>query len=147
MTDCVVIVRDGVVVDAVMMSVAEAAAAFPDAQAFDRSAYDPAPGIGWQWDGKRFAAPAPVPDLSAAKAVRQSEVDAIVVITAAGRSFDGDERSQERMSRALAALDDGESVTWVLHDNAVASIGKAELREALRLAGAAQTAIWVRPYQ
>ncbi|MDC7704042.1 hypothetical protein [Vogesella indigofera] len=92
------------------------------------------------------AAPDPAAMLDVNKAARQAEVDAIVVTTAAGNAFDGDERSQERMSRALAALDDGESVTWVLHDNTVASIGKAELREALRLAGATQTTIWVRPY-
>lgn len=85
--------------------------------------------------------------MSQAKALRTSEVDAIVVTTASGKTFDGDEKSQDRMARAITAMDDTETILWVLADNTPATVTRAELREALRLASEAQTAIWVRPYQ
>lgn len=81
----------------------------------------------------------------AAKLSRSAAVDAIVVTTAAGNAFDGDEVSQGRMARAIIALQatGTSSVTWVLHDNTVIQASAAELVEALALAGAAQVAIWV----
>lgn len=81
-----------------------------------------------------------------AKALRQAEVDAIVVTTTSGKAFDGDEQSQDRMSRAINALTPEETTTWVLSDNTPTLVSREELQEALRLAGAAQTDIWVRPY-
>lgn len=82
-----------------------------------------------------------------AKAIRAEEVAAITVTTASSKVFDGDEKSQDRMSRAVAAMDDTGTILWVLADNTPATVTRAELREALRLAGEAQTAIWVRPHQ
>ena len=82
-----------------------------------------------------------------AKALRQAEVDAIVITTISGKAFDGDEQSQDRMSRAINALNPLETTLWVLSDNTPAMISREELQEALRLAGAAQTAIWVKPYE
>ncbi len=82
-----------------------------------------------------------------AKAARAGEIEAVVVSTASGKSFDGNEEAQGRMSRAITALDPGEATLWVLADNTPAYVTREELREALRLAGEAQTAIWVRPYQ
>lgn len=81
-----------------------------------------------------------------AKALRQAEVDALVVTTASGKAFDGDEQSQDRMSRAINALNPAEETTWVLSDNTPTLVSREELQEALRLSGAAQTAIWVKPY-
>lgn len=81
-----------------------------------------------------------------AKTLRQAEVDAIVVTTTSGKAFDGDEQSQDRMSRAINTLNPAEETTWVLSDNTPALVSREELQEALRLAGAAQTAIWVKPY-
>ena len=60
--------------------------------------------------------------------------------------FDGDETSQDRMARSIIALNDGETVQWVLADNTIAQVTKEQLREALRKAGSAQTAIWSDPY-
>jgi len=81
-----------------------------------------------------------------AKAERQAQVNAILVTTATGNTFQGDEISQGRMARVLSAyaeeLPDGE-VQWVLADNSVASVTMAELDEALRLAVDAQNAIWI----
>ena len=84
--------------------------------------------------------------LAAAKAARQVEVDAIIVTTASGRKFDGNEDAQNRMSRAVNAMDEADTLPWVLADNTIAEVTRAELREALKLAGAAMATIWVRPY-
>lgn len=81
-----------------------------------------------------------------AKALRQAEVDVIVVTTTSGKMFDGDEQSQDRMSRAINALNPEETTSWVLSDNTPTMVTREELQEALRLAGAAQTTIWVKPY-
>lgn len=92
----------------------------------------------------------PTPDdlLAAAKAERQSLVDSIVVTTASGKAFDGDEESQGRMARAITALEPQETTLWVLADNTPdPAISREELREALRLAGSTQTAVWAKPYE
>ena len=80
------------------------------------------------------------------KAERAAKVMAIKVTTAAGNTFDGDEVSQGRMSRAVIALGAapaGTTVNWVLSDNTVLNATQAELTEALLLAGQAQAAIWI----
>jgi hypothetical protein len=79
------------------------------------------------------------------KAERDIAVAAITVTTQAGNTFDGDETSQGRMSRAIIALSTGlaPSVSWVLADNSVIQATAAELTEALVLAGQEQAAIWV----
>jgi len=84
--------------------------------------------------------------LAAAKAARQAEVEAIKVTTVAGNTFDGDEDAQNRMSRAVTSMEPGDTIPWVLADNTVAVVEQDELKEALRLAGAAMAEIWVRPY-
>lgn len=89
--------------------------------------------------------------LGNAKAQREEAVEKILV-TVDGMQFDGDETSQQRMSRAItAAMAKGVPlaeafVTWVLADNTVARVSAAQLAEALELAGEAQTALWVKPY-
>lgn len=95
--------------------------------------------------------PAPTQDeiaaaeLEKAKAERAEFVSKIIV-TVDEFQFDGDETSQDRMARSIVALNDGETVQWVLADNSVAQVTKEQLRQALRLAGEAQTAIWANPY-
>ncbi len=82
-----------------------------------------------------------------AKVARSAAVAAITVTTAAGHTFDGDETSQARMSRAILVLSTGAaaSVPWVLADNTVIQASAAELTEALALAGAEQARLWVLP--
>ena len=82
-----------------------------------------------------------------AKGVRSATVDAIVVTTSAGKSFDGDEVSQGRMARAILVLQaTGTPETlWVLHDNTQVTVTSAELVEALALAGQEQSGLWVIP--
>ena len=80
-----------------------------------------------------------------AKASRATAVEAITVTTAAGNTFDGDETSQTRMTRAIIALQatNTPSVNWVLANNTAIQATAAELVEALALSGAAQAAVWV----
>lgn len=84
-------------------------------------------------------------DREAAKQARQTAVDNIKVTTASGRTFDGDETSQTRLTRAILVLSTGFAthVPWVLADNTVIQADIAELTEALALAGQAQAALWV----
>ena len=112
--------------------------------------YDPATHSAF-WRGDHWeivqAGPTPEEILARAKAARAAEVESLVVTTTTGKAFDGDEKSQDRMARAIAAMNDDDTTLWVLADNTPTTVTREELREALRLAGEAQTAIWVRPYQ
>ena len=86
-------------------------------------------------------------DRESFKAARATAVDNIKVTTAAGNTFDGDETSQARMSRAILVLSTGAaaSVPWVLANNTVIQATAAELTEALALAGAEQARLWMLP--
>ncbi len=76
---------------------------------------------------------------------RTEAVARICVTTASGKTFDGDETSQTRMARAVVALQAaGQTETlWVLADNTPTAVTLDELAEALALAGAEQTRLWV----
>lgn len=80
-----------------------------------------------------------------AKRERDQAVSNIIVTTKSGKSFDGDEASQGRMSRSIIGMDDTDVMQWKLADNTITSVDKAELREALRLSGAAQSVLWFIP--
>lgn len=87
---------------------------------------------------------------SAKKKDRADYVAGIKVTTASGRTFDGDETSQNRMARAIVGLsaqpqNPVPTITWVLADNTPVQVTAAELTEALALSGAAQAAVWVIP--
>lgn len=43
-------------------------------------------------------------------------------------------------------MTNNETVQWVLADNTIAQVTRVQLKQALRLAGEAQTAIWANPY-
>lgn len=142
------IIENGVVVNTILTTVTDAQAAYPQAVCIDGSSG----GIGWLWDGTTLSAPPArqkTPDQlrEEAKAARAAAVEAITVTTAAGNTFDGDEISQARMSRAILVLSTGAaaSVPWVLADNTVIQASAAELTEALALAGAEQARLWVLP--
>ena len=88
--------------------------------------------------------------LARLKAERAEAVSKITV-TVDGMTFDGDETSQERMSRTItAAVATGEDMTatttWVLADNTIAQPTIQQLAQALRLAGERQTELWTLPY-
>ena len=85
--------------------------------------------------------------LAQAKAERAAAVAAITV-EVDGMVFDGDEKAQERMSRAVVLADSMDETTeWVLHDNTVAIVTADQLRRACKLAGKAQTELWTVPYE
>jgi hypothetical protein len=50
------------------------------------------------------------------------------------------------MTSAITAMTDTDLLPWVLHNNTVAMVNKAELTEALRLAGMQMASIWITPY-
>jgi hypothetical protein len=84
--------------------------------------------------------------LAQAKAERAEAVSQITV-EVDGMIFDGDEKAQERMVRAVLMADSPEETTeWVLHDNTVAIVTAEQLRKACKLAGKAQTVLWTKPY-
>lgn len=75
---------------------------------------------------------------------RAAAVESIVV-EVDGLLFDGDEVAQTRMTRAALVMHDGETTTWVQANNIPTEVTKAQLIEAVRLAGAEQTRLWVQP--
>lgn len=83
--------------------------------------------------------------MAQAKSARAAIVSKIIV-EVDGMQFDGDESSQDRMTRAIVALDAGETIQWVLADNSVVQVTREQLRQALRLAGQQQTEVWANPY-
>lgn len=63
-------------------------------------------------------------------------------------TFDGDESAQSRMARAITAAETAglESTVWVLADNSVATVTKAQLQQALSKAMLAMGELWTEPY-
>ena len=59
-----------------------------------------------------------------------------------GIVYQGDETSQDRMSRAIAGLPEDGSIQWKAKDNSINELTKADLKEILFLAGQKQTEIW-----
>ena len=76
------------------------------------------------------------------KASRQLAVDSIEV-TYDLIIYQGDEVSQGRMSRSIAALpDDVMTVQWIAKDNSAQLLNKVQLKAILLDAGTKQSAIW-----
>lgn len=90
--------------------------------------------------------------LAEAKAVRSEAVGKLVV-DVDGMEFDANEAAQDRMARTITAAQalggdlEKEKRVWVLADNSIAQPTIAQLAEALRKAGDAQTALWTVPYE
>ena len=77
------------------------------------------------------------------KTERAQAVEALTIETALG-VFDADERSQDRMARAVVAMGGTDTIEWVLNNNTVVTVTAEQLQEALQLAGAAQSALWTQ---
>lgn len=86
-------------------------------------------------------------ELEEAKRVRKDAVEAIKV-EVDGMTFDGDEVAQSRMARAITVADAAgmDSTVWVLADNTVATVTKAQLQQALSKAMLAMAELWTKPY-
>ena len=75
------------------------------------------------------------------KAIRQNLVDNIEV-TYNDVVYQGDEKSQDRMSRAIVGMDDDDTIEWTAKDNSKVTLLKSDLKQILRLAGIEQTKVW-----
>ena len=56
--------------------------------------------------------------------------------------YQGDEKSQERMSRAIVGMDDDDTIEWTAKDNSKVVLLRSDLKQILRLAGIEQTKVW-----
>lgn len=109
-------------------------------------------------DGKRrfqiVAVPEPTEEELAAielrkqKQLRAEKVAATRVVVD-GMTFDGDETAQSRMARAIVAAETAgrDTTTWVLADNTVATVTKAQLQQALAKSMLAMEEVWPAPYE
>ncbi len=105
--------------------------------------------VSWQWvlDTEKEAEVA----MSEAKTDR-AEAVARITVEVDGMVFDGDEKAQDRMARAITMfqasnLPDDYTTAWVLADNTVAQVTVNQLAKALLLAGQKQTELWTKPYE
>ena len=73
----------------------------------------------------------------------RAELVAKITVEVDGMIFDGDEKAQDRMTRAALVLDYDETTLWVLANNEPVEVTKAQLLTALKLAGQAQSDLWV----
>jgi hypothetical protein len=80
----------------------------------------------------------------AAKQARAAAVDAIKVTISTGKTFDGYEDAQARMTRAVIGLQAAgiPAIPWTLADNTIELVTLAELTEAMILAGTQQSQLW-----
>lgn len=87
-------------------------------------------------------------ELKEAKEERAKAVAAIKVAVG-DKVFDGDEAAQQRMTCALMAADAAglDSTDWVLADNRVVTVTKAELKQALALSMLEMGKLWTKPYE
>ena len=102
-------------------------------------------------EGASLTEPEPTPEQLAEQTLTQAKVERAeavsnITIEVDGMVFDGDETSQTRMGRSIVAMNDDETITWVLHDDTIAQVSKAQLKEVLRKAGQKQTELWTVPY-
>lgn len=81
--------------------------------------------------------------LSEMKSLRDSSVKAIRVTLANGITLDGDEKSQERLARAVMVMGDEELAPWIDADNNLQSLSKSDVLEGLGLAGREMSRIWI----
>jgi hypothetical protein len=77
------------------------------------------------------------------KTMRAFETSNIKVTLSNGVILDGDEDSQNRITRAISALDnDDDVIPWRASDNKEYELNRPLFREASKLAGLEQTKIW-----
>ena len=77
------------------------------------------------------------------KEIKRQMINNIIVTTSNGNVFQGNEESQDRMSRSIISLSilGQDYIDWILYDNSVVSISLEELKEALVLANQEQLRI------
>ena len=112
-------------------------------------------------DGHRrfqvVAVPEPTAEELAEQELQQKKADRAeavsrITVEVDGMVFDGDEKAQDRMARAITMFQANNlpadyQTDWVLADNTIAKVTVTQLSQALLLAGKEQTALWTVPYQ
>ena len=86
------------------------------------------------------------------KKAERAEAVSKITVEVDGMVFDGDEKAQDRMARAITMFQANNlpadyQTDWVLADNTIAKVTVTQLSQALLLAGKEQTALWTVPYQ
>lgn len=86
--------------------------------------------------------------LQQAKQERAKAVESIIV-EVDGLKFNGDETSQDRMSRALkvAEVTGMQTTVWVMADDSVVEVTKSQMEQALAKAMLQQGELWTVPYE
>ena len=79
----------------------------------------------------------------AKKEARSYELSKLI-IEVDGYVLDGDETSQERLSRAYGMLGDGETMTWKDANNVFVTLPKVSIKNAIIMTGTKQTELWVK---
>ena len=107
-------------------------------------------GYDGQWYLKGYA-PVKTQEMIESEALTQAKIERAeavskIAVEVDGMIFDGDETSQQRVARSFIALEDGETMPWVLYDNTVVEVTKDQLKKVLRLAGQKQSELWTVPY-
>ena len=80
------------------------------------------------------------------KEIRTLEISALTV-EVDGYVLQADEKSQNRMARAILVLKSKETIQWVTVYDELIMISKEQLKQALRNAVEAQTEIWGKPHK
>jgi len=79
------------------------------------------------------------------KSTRKKLTAAIKITLNNRKELNGDEKSQDRMNRAINGLpDDTTIISWIDYNNEIIELTKPELKEALQRAGQAQTEIFIK---
>ena len=79
------------------------------------------------------------------KQLKIHNIKNLKVTVKSGRTFDGDETSQDRMARAvnIASISGQTETQWKLADNTIVTVTLDELKEALSLAGKRMSEMWL----
>lgn len=84
--------------------------------------------------------------LQDAKQRRYEEVSTIVV-EVDGIKFEGDERSQSRITKTLLCWDNSvETIKWIDAENNLVDVTRDQLQKALELSVRSMNEIWITPY-
>ena len=75
------------------------------------------------------------------KTIRQNIVNNIEIIYNE-IIYQGDEKSQDRMSRAIVGMDDEDTIEWTAKDNSKVVLLRSDLKQILRLSVVEQTKVW-----
>lgn len=82
------------------------------------------------------------------KYLRQQELDKLT-IKVVGKNqidveLDANELSQDRLNRAKMSLEENEEIIWKMTNNEFTSLNMSMINNALKMAGAKQSALWVK---